>query len=71
MKVQLYNVILPTDVKVENKLLALNPLHAKWIESIYSEMQFIISGFEKAGIIDALSIDYLFQENPFVVHEDD
>ena len=75
MKVQLYNVILPTDVKVENKLLALNPLHAKWIESIYSEMQskreLIINGFKKAGIIDALSMDYLFQENPFVVDEDD
>ena len=75
VEVQLNNGILPTDVKVDIKLLTLKPLHAKWIESIYSEMQskreLIINGFKKAGIIDALSMDYLFQENPFVVDEDD
>ncbi len=71
MKVQLNNGILLTDVKVDIKFLTLKPLHAKWIESIYSEMQLIINGFEKAGIIDALSMDYLFQENQFVVDEDD
>ena len=48
-------------------------MHAAWLLQVYQDVQnkraliviVIVKGFEKAGIIDALSMDYLLEENPF------
>ena len=44
-------------------------MHASWLVQVYQDVQnkraLIVKGFEKAGIIDALSMDYLLEENPF------
>ena len=44
-------------------------MHASWLVHVYHDMQnkraLIVKGFEKAGIIEALSMDYLLEENPF------
>ena len=44
-------------------------MHASWLVHVYHDMQnkraLIVKGFEKAGIIDALSMDYLLEENLF------
>ena len=44
-------------------------MHASWLVQVYQDMQdkraLIVKGFEKAGIIDALSMDYLLEENSF------
>ena len=75
VKVQLDNGILATDVKVDVKLSTLKPMHAKWLMELYDKMQsksnMIIKGFKKAGITDAISMDYLLCEDPFESDCDD
>jgi hypothetical protein len=34
-------------------------------QDMQNKRALIVKGFEKAGIIDALSMDYLLDENPF------
>ena len=50
-------------------------MHASWLVQVYQDVQnkraLIVKGFEKAGIIDALSMDYLLEENPFDDNDDD
>ena len=66
---QLANGIAPSDVKINLKLSKLKPLHSEWLVKLYHEMQskgdLIRKGFDKAGITDALNMDYLMPENPF------
>ena len=56
-------------VDVRVRLSKVKPMHASWLVHVYHDMQnkraLIVKGFEKAGIIDALSMDYLLEENPF------
>ena len=58
-----------SDVKINLKLSKLKPLHSEWLVKPYHEMQskgdLIRKGFDKAGITDALNMDYLMPENPF------
>ena len=65
----LNNDILPTNVKADVKLSTLKPMHAKWLVELYDKMQsksnMIIKGFQRAGIYDAISMDYLLKEDPF------
>ena len=66
---QLNNGTLPTDVKVDVKLSTLKPMHAKWIVKLYEQMQsksdMIVKGFKRAGIINAISMDYLLSDDLF------
>ena len=66
---QLAEGIAASDVKVDVRLSKVKPMHASWLVHVYHDMQnkraLIVKGFEKAGIIDALSMDYLLGENPF------
>ena len=56
-------------MKINLKLSKLKPLHSEWLVKLYHEMQskgdLIRKGFDKAGITDALNMDYLMPENPF------
>ena len=60
-------------MKVNLKLSKIKPLHTEWLVKFYTDMQdrrnLIKIGFQKAGITDAFSMDYLMNENPF--DEDD
>jgi len=51
----------------------IKPLHAEWLVKVYTDIQdrgsLIKKVFQKAGITDALSMDYLMNKNPF--DEDD
>jgi hypothetical protein len=66
---QLAAGIVASDVKV--RLSNVKPMLASWLAlvQVYQDMQnkraLIVKGFEKAGIIDALSMDYQLEENPF------
>ena len=75
VKIQLNNGILPINVKVDVKLSTLKPMHAKWLLELYDKMQsksnMIIKGFQRAGIYDAISMDYLLKEDPFESDCDD
>ena len=57
--------IAASDVKVDVWLSKVKPMHASWLVQVYQDMQnkraLIVKGFEKAGIIDALSMDYLLE----------
>ena len=59
----------PRHVKVNLKLPKIKPLHTEWLVKVYTDMQDkgsqVVRFFQKAGIADALSIDYLLNENPF------
>ena len=48
-------------MKVDVRLSKVKPMHASWLVHVYHDMQnkraLIVKGFEKAGIIDALSMD--------------
>ena len=61
------------DAKVNLKLSKIKPLHAEWLVKVYTDMQdrgsLIFLSFQKAGITDSLSMDYLMNKNPF--DEDD
>ena len=61
--------IAASDVKVDVRLSMVKPRHAAWLLKVYQGVQnkrvLIVKGFEKAGIIDALSMDYLLEENLF------
>ena len=56
-------------MKINLKLSKLKLLNSDWLEKLYHEMQskgeLIRKGFDKAGITDALNMDYLMPENPF------
>lgn len=55
------------------KLSKIKPLHAEWLVKVFTDIQdrgsLIKKVFQKAGITDALSMDYLMNKNPF--DEDD
>ena len=55
---QLQNGKDPTDVKITSKLLDLKPIHARWIVDWYNhgikEKEMIVSGFNSAGISEAV-----------------
>ena len=72
---QLLKGTAPTDIVVDTKISTLRPLHAQWIVDLFKEMQekqeLIVKGFRKAGIIDALSMDYLFEDDPFLEDDED
>ena len=62
--------IVASDMKVDIRLSKVKPMHASWLVQVYqynmqNKRELIVKGFEKAGIIDALSMDYLLEENPF------
>ena len=55
---QLKQEISPADIKISAKLSVLKPLHAAWIVNLYehlsSNQEMIISGFDRAGISEAV-----------------
>jgi hypothetical protein len=69
---QLAAGIAASDVKVDVRVSRFKPMYASWLVHVYHDMQnkraLMVKGFEKAGIIDALSMDYLLQleENQFL-----
>ena len=75
MRSQLLKGTAPTDIVVDTKISTLRPLHAQWIVDLFKEMrekqELIVKGFRKAGIIDALSMDYLFEDDPFLEDDED
>lgn len=72
---QISRGVSPHDVKVDIRLFALKPLHAKWIVDYYNHMskqdnrQIVVNGFKKAGIIEAYEQAKKLKElvdNPFL-----
>ena len=61
------------DIQVHLRLLVIKPIHAKWLLGLYNHLQnypdSIITGFEMAGIKDALKLE-LSIEDPFADLDD-
>ena len=56
-------------LKINLKLSKIKPIHAEWLVKVYTDIQdrgsLIKKSFQKAGITDALSMDYSMNKNPF------